>query len=122
MKNVFYCLLVSLFFINCDKKEPVNTITTVQLQELLQNKSIQLLDVRTSEEIEKGYIETAKIVDYFDEDFLEKSTQLLDKNKPVYIYCRTGNRSEKSARILQEKGFEVFNVAGGYNKFKKQNN
>jgi rhodanese-related sulfurtransferase len=47
--------------------------------------------------------------------------KLLDKNKPVYLYCRGGGRSGKSAKILQEKGYTIYNVLGGYTKWKKEN-
>ena len=39
----------------------------------------------------------------------------LDKNKPVYMYCRTGSRSRTAARKLLAMGFEkVFDLKGGY--------
>ncbi|MDB4241958.1 rhodanese-like domain-containing protein [Polaribacter sp.] len=36
------------------------------------------------------------------------------------MYCRSGNRSGKSAIILKEKGFEVYNVLGGYKMWSEQ--
>jgi rhodanese-related sulfurtransferase len=37
----------------------------------------------------------------------------LDKTQPVYIYCRSGNRSAKSAIRLQEMGFEkIYDLEG----------
>ena len=42
---------MSVFFINCDKKQHVESITTLELKELLATKNIQLVDVRTPEEI-----------------------------------------------------------------------
>jgi rhodanese-related sulfurtransferase len=58
---------------------------------------------------------------FFDSDFVVKAVEKLDKNKPVYLYCRTGNRSGKATKLLQEKGFKVYNVLGGYNKWKQEN-
>lgn len=113
---------MGLFFINCDtKKESIKTITTSELKVILQDDDVQLLDVRTPEEIEQGFIATAKFINYYEADFYEKSVQNLDKEKPVYIYCRSGNRSNKSAKILQENGYDVINVLGGYNEWKTQN-
>ena len=88
---------------------------------LLEKEYVQLLDVRTPEEIEQGFIKTAKFSNFFDTDFYTKATTQLDKNRPVYLYCRSGNRSSKSAKILQEKGYQVYNVLGGYNKWKQEN-
>lgn len=121
MKNVLCLLLMSFFFINCNSQQEVKTISTTELKVLLKNKKVQLLDVRTPAEISEGVIKTAFFVNYFDPDFYNKAVKKLDKSKPVYLYCRSGNRSGKASRMLKEKGFEVYNVLGGYNKWKKEN-
>jgi len=79
------------------------------------------MDVRSPQEIKQGFIKTAVFANYFDTNFPEKASKLLDKSKPVYLYCRSGNRSGKSAIILQAKGFQVYNVLGGYHQWKKEN-
>ena len=119
MNKVFYVFLISFIFINCDKRQEIQRITTLELKALLAKDTIQLLDVRTAEEIKAGFIEKALIADYLSADFYTKAKSQLDTNKPVYLYCRSGNRSEKSTRILQENGFKVVNVVGGYNQWKK---
>lgn len=88
---------------------------------MLNKQNVQLLDVRTPKEIAQGFIKTASFINYFDEDFAIKAIDTLDKNKPVYLYCRTGNRSSKAVKILEEKGFKAYNVLGGYNQWKKEN-
>lgn len=112
---------MSFFFINCNSQEEIKTISTSALKTMLAKEDVQLLDVRTSREIEQGFIKKAKFINFFDDDFATKAIAQLNKNKPVYLYCRSGNRSEKAARILKEKGYEVYNVLGGYNKWKKEN-
>jgi|TARA_B110000503_G_C7150087_1_gene414775 rhodanese-related sulfurtransferase len=121
MKNIFGFLLMSFFFINCNSQQEIKSISTSELKVLLEKEYVQLLDVRTPEEIEQGFIKTAKFSNFFDTDFYTKATTQLDKNRPVYLYCRSGNRSSKSAKILQEKGYQVYNVLGGYNKWKQEN-
>jgi rhodanese-related sulfurtransferase len=121
MKNVLSLLLMSFFFINCSSQEEVKSISTIELKVLLEKENIQLVDVRTPEEIEQGFIETAKFANFYDADFYTKITTQLDKNKSVYLYCRSGGRSGKSAKILQEKGYTVYNVLGGYNQWKQEN-
>jgi rhodanese-related sulfurtransferase len=120
MKPVLCFLLMSIFFINCDKKQYVETITTLELKELLATKDIQLMDVRAPEEISEGFIETAVFANYFDDDFKTKASNQLDKSKIVYLYCRSGNRSEKAGVILKEVGFNVIHVSGGFNQWKKE--
>lgn len=120
MKNIISILSIVLF-IACGNSQEIQTITTAELKTLLGKEKIQLMDVRSPEEVVDGHIETALFANYFDDDFVEKATKQLDKNKPVYLYCRSGNRSGKSAKILKEKGFEVYNVLGGYKQWEKEN-
>lgn len=38
----------------------------------------------------------------------------LDRDRPIVVYCRTGNRSAWAAQFLQSRGFEaVWNLSGG---------
>lgn len=105
----------------CSTQENIKTITTKELKVLLNEDTIQLMDVRTPKEIKQGAIKTALFVNYFDTDFTEKATKKLDKTKPVYLVCRSGNRSVKACKLLKEKGFEVYNVLGGFNQWQKEN-
>lgn len=89
-------------------------ISAEEFQALLTDKPGTLLDVRTVNEFEGGAISGALNIDFYATDFL---TQLddLDKNIPVYVYCKSGGRSGKTAQMLVEKGFlEVYNLIGGY--------
>ena len=112
---------MSFFFINCNSQEDVKSVSTQELKELLSKEKVQLMDVRTPAEINEGAIETATFANYFDADFKEKAALQLDKSKPVYLYCRSGKRSVKASKILKENGYEVYNVLGGYNKWKQEN-
>ena len=121
MKNIFCLLMMTLFFVNCNSQEEIKSISTSELKVLLAKESIQLLDVRSPKEIKEGFIKTAKFANYFVDDFYNQAAKQLDKNKPVYLYCRSGNRSGKSAKILKKKGYDVYNVLGGFNQWKKEN-
>ena len=112
---------MSFFFINCSAQEEIKSISTIELKVLLKKGNLQLIDVRTPKEVKKGFIKTALFINYFEKDFTNKVIEKLDKNKSVYLYCRSGNRSGKSAKQLQEKGFDVYNVLGGYNKWRIEN-
>ena len=114
-------MFMSFFFINCNSQEGIKTISTKELKVLLENKKIQLVDVRTPREVADGTIENAFLINFFDENFSTKIAEQLNKNQPIYLYCRSGNRSGKASKILQEKGYKVYNVLGGYNKWKQEN-
>jgi rhodanese-related sulfurtransferase len=52
-------------------------------------------------------------------DFFQK----INKTKPIYIYCRSGNRSKKSSEILKKIGFvKVYDLLGGYKNWIKNSN
>ena len=121
MKNVLCLFWMSFFFINCNSQEEIKSISTIVLKVLLEKENVQLIDVRSLKEIKEGFIETAKFANYFDADFYTIAVNQLNKSKPVYLYCKSGNRSGKSAKILQEKGYKVYNVIGGYNQWKLEN-
>ena len=89
-------------------------ISAAEFKELMERENAQLIDVRTPEEYSEGKIDEAINIDYYSDDFKAKMS-VLDKNKPVLLYCRSGARSGKSAEILEEMGFtEIYNLEGGY--------
>jgi len=82
-------------------------------------KGIQLLDVRTPQEYQQGYIEGAVLINFFDSDFVTKVSSRFDKNKPLYIYCAVGGRSNKAAKKLIADGFDsIYDLKGGFTKWK----
>jgi rhodanese-related sulfurtransferase len=87
----------------------------------IENKNVQLVDVRTPEEFKAGHIKNAGNINFYDTDFLTQMNKL-DKNKPLYIYCRSGGRSGKAAAKLKEQGFkEVYDLQGGILDWEKNN-
>jgi len=74
-----------------------------------------ILDVRTEDEFENGYIPNAKNIDiYLGQEFISELKQL-DKNKSYYVYCRSGNRSGQACAIMNQLGFEnAYNLEGGF--------
>ncbi len=123
VKITHFIFIVTLFVVitSCDRtKGQINHITTTALKGLLKkDKEIQLVDVRTPEEWEAGIIKGAQKIEVTSSTFTNKAMGILQKDKPVYLYCRKGGRSSRAAKILQEKGFEVYSVEGGYTAWKK---
>jgi phage shock protein E len=72
-----------------------------------------LLDVRTDREFAMGHIRGAAQIDFYRDDFREELAKL-DPNVPVYVYCRSGNRSGQAAKIMKSMRFQtVYNLEGG---------
>ena len=89
----------------------------------ISTKDALVFDVRTTEEFNLGHIKGSINIDFYDEklfvDFFEK----VNKTKPIYIYCRSGNRSKKSSEILKKIGFvKVYDLLGGYKNWIKNSN
>ena len=72
---------------------------------------IQLIDCRELYEWHAGRIEQAIHIPL--NSIMAGAGQDLDPSKPVAVICRSGNRSELAALMLQARGFEAYNVEGG---------
>lgn len=134
MRKTIFILGIALLALSCNKKQK-STDQVLQLEEVVEvveenfysklnpedfsteikNKEIQLLDVRTAEEYADGNIAGSLHVDFDDKEALYQTLENLDKTQPVYIYCRTGNKSGQTADIMKEMGFyQVIDLEGGY--------
>ena len=75
--------------------------------------NVQLVDVRTPLEFANGHLAKAQNINVNDAEFKQKIA-LLDKSKPIAVYCGVGKRSEKASKILTELGFkDITDLAGG---------
>jgi len=81
---------------------------------------IQVLDVRTADEYKSGHINNALQANWLDKNEFNDRTSHLDKNKTVYIYCLSGGRSGAAAEVLRTKGYNVINLEGGINAWKRE--
>lgn len=92
--------------------------TVLTLSEKLQTEDLNLVDVREYAEYAGGRVEGARLLPLGD---LEQRHTELDHTKPVYVMCRTGNRSGQAQKKLRDLGFtNVVNVAGGFEAWKKE--
>jgi rhodanese-related sulfurtransferase len=71
-----------------------------------------IIDVRTPAEFKSGSIKGAKNIDLMSSSF-EQKIDSLEKGKTYFMVCRSGNRSGQACNIMSEKGFKVYNLAGG---------
>lgn len=74
------------------------------------HKAHTLVDVRTAEEFAAGYIAGAIHVSLQE---LPQKMNCIPKDKPVVVYCRSGNRSAFAANLLRQAGYtEVYDLGG----------
>lgn len=81
-------------------------------------KQVQLLDVRTKGEYDKGHISNAMHADWNDSIEFHRRTEFLDKSAPVYVYCLSGGRSHAAAEELRKNGYAVYELKGGLTAWK----
>ena len=77
-------------------------------------RSILLLDVRTEKEYNEKHIPKSILLPLND---LDKQAEALlpDKEAVIYVYCRSGSRSQKAAQWLAEAGYTQVYDLGGIN-------
>lgn len=90
------------------------TIGVHEFEKGLKDPDVQLVDVRQPNEYAVGTIKGAVNIDYLSPHFLEEAMQQLDRERPVYVFCRSGHRSAGAAKQLAKKRYEVVNLDGGY--------
>ena len=99
----------------------INIISDAQFTEI-QDTDYILVDVRTLEEYESGHIQDAIHFDFYSESF-QNDILSLDKSSSIILYCRTQNRSTKTANYLIENGYkEIIVLVGGITSWVKNGN
>jgi len=84
-------------------------VSREQAQKLI-DAGAQLIDVRADHEWEVGRIAGAT---HLPLDELAQRTSEIDKDRPVLLYCRGGNRSTMAAAALAEAGYDAVKVSEG---------
>jgi len=71
-----------------------------------------IIDVRTVEEWKAGHLASAQ---HLQLELLASNISELatDKDQPIYLYCRSGNRSGQAKTILEALGYSQVTNAGG---------
>ena len=72
----------------------------------------QILDVRETFEWNAGHIEGAVHIP-LGEVIAGRERGQLDPTRPVLVVCKSGNRSELAALMLQARGVDARNLEGG---------
>ena len=120
LRFVFFFLLLVC---SCQifESNEINEISVAQFIEI-QDSDYILVDVRTIEEYESGHIQDAVNFDFYSESF-QNDILSLDKSSSIILYCRTQNRSTKTANYLKENGYkEITVLEGGITSWVKNGN
>ena len=127
-----FCMLFFFLSVSCQKEKMVfsdkestksikaanNTgviieISPEQLHQLLKDDpNLLLIDIRTEAEL-SGDLPKLKQAVHIDKDVIYGNPDTIPKGKTIAIMCRSGHRSGKLARFLQDNGRIIYELKGG---------
>ena len=117
MKRFCFALLI---LSACGEKSNHELPASAFQQQVETTEDAVILDVRTTEEVNAGFIEGAVHIDYKGDDF-ESKVNKLDKSKTYFVYCGSGVRSNKAADVMKGLGFEkYYTLEGGIKAWKEK--
>jgi thioredoxin len=126
MRKIFAIALLAILFNSCGSGQTNSTTKTnlsaIEFAEKLKEMSTAtIIDVRTIDEFSKGHLANALNYDWNENEF-DKQIALLDKSKPIFIYCLSGGRSSSAANKMRSEGFKtVYELDGGIMKWRGAN-
>lgn len=119
MKKKFFLLIPLFMSIGCGMQSASGTVATLSVDEFAQiivQKGVTLVDVRTPKEFAEGHIAGALNIDVKANDFRERVKSIHGK---VAVYCLGGVRSMSAAKVLSAQGCSVYNLDGGIKAWQK---
>lgn len=115
---VMVLTLSSIVGCSSQEKASYTNVDGKQTEEMISSKDdLLLIDVRPSEEYKTGYIENSINIPY--DEIEKRMDEIADyKDKTIVLYCNTGNKSEKNAKLLANNGFKhVYNATDGVKEY-----
>ena len=121
--NKYFFLLFSLLVFSQENTQVYEVLSYDDFKNQINNDNVLLFDVRTMDEFNSGHLKGSINIDFYEEKLFDKFFKKVNKSKPIYIYCRSGNRSKKSSEKLKKLGFvKIFDLEGGYKNWIKKSN
>lgn len=94
--------------------EFVTVLSPAEFREKVTKSKVQLIDVRTPGEFQSGAIKGAKNANLFNQNQFKAVVEKFDKEKPIYLYCQSGNRTRSASSLLVKMGFtDIYDLRGG---------
>lgn len=112
-----FSLIATLFMTACSTKATNPNVDVVSPQvfnsKLIEDSTAYLLDVRKPDEFAAGHIAGAHLLNWLDFATFKNDAKNLNKANTIYVYCRSGRRSNEAANYLAEQGYKMIDMAGG---------
>ena len=116
MKRIALTLIMGFSFFGLfGQTNKFKTVDVNEFEKFIADTTVVLLDVRTPAEHAEGFIPGTHFnIDVLEDTYTKVATETLPKDKPVALYCRSGNRSKNAARILADNGYQVIELGTGF--------
>ena len=115
----FFFVFACLFGLMACSARPQDKLTADEFDRLIQDENVQRVDVRTVAEYSEGHIPGSLNINALEDHFAAAAEEMLDKDRPVAVYCKSGRRSRNAARILTNLGYKVYNLDKGFDNWKE---
>ena len=123
MYKYLVLLLFPLLVLSQENTNTYEVLSFYDFKNKISKNDVLLFDVRTMEEFNSGHLKGSVNIDFYDEKLFDKFFKKVKKSEPIYIYCRSGNRSQKSSEILKKLGFvKIYDLEGGYKNWINKSN
>lgn len=110
--TILIVVLIAFFGWRMMPTKGVNTISTVQLKTMINDKDKVFVDVRTPGEYK------ARNAKQFKNIPLGSDFSTLPKDKEIIVICQSGMRSKQACKQLKKLGYtKVTNVRGGMSSY-----
>lgn len=104
MKKIFIILLFILSLCGCNNETLINEN---YIDKIVKDKEYTIIDVRTKEEYNELHVKNSINV-----PIDEISNIDFDKDKIIFVYCKSGNRSNIAYEMLSDLGYTVYDLGG----------
>lgn len=87
----------------------------ISMDDFLRLSGVKVIDIRDAFKYDIGHISNSANIPY--DKLLGNYSGYLNKSDVYYIYCQKGITSKRCAKILNEFGYHVYSIAGGYDAY-----
>ena len=100
MKKILLMLIMMLLLTGCNKEKELD------IKEIMKENDYVIIDVRTKEEYEELHVIDSIKIPY---DKIDENINI-EKEKVIFVYCRSGNRSNIAYQKLTNLGYTVYDL------------
>ncbi len=104
MKKFLLLIISVAVLVGCTSQESTDHME--EIKKLMANNDYVLLDVRTKEEYQESHLKDAINIPH---NQINKNIDL-SKEKIIFVYCKSGNRSKTAYDTLTELGYTVYDL------------